>query len=61
MDILNGREHQVTALIGRDDSDGPPMSGRHGQDSTAQDVRGGLVPLLMANGGALPGAYRAAA
>jgi hypothetical protein len=59
--LLADQGCQVTALIGRDDADGPRMSRRHGRDSTAQDVAGGPVLLLMANGGALPGAYRAAA
>jgi hypothetical protein len=61
LSLLADQGCQVTALIGRDDADGPPdeptawtrfhCAGRCG---------GGLVLLLMADGGALPGAYRAA-
>ena len=39
---------QVTALIGRDDADGPRMSRRHGRDFTAQDVAG--MPRAAADG-----------
>jgi hypothetical protein len=56
--LLADQGGQVTAPIGRDDGDGPRMNRRHGRDSTAQVLRGRLVLLLMANGGALPGAYR---
>jgi len=59
--LLADQGCQVTALIGCDDADGPRMSRRHGRDSTAQDVAGGLVLLLMANGALCPGHYRAAA
>jgi hypothetical protein len=50
----------VTALIGRDDAASPRMSRRHGHIPLRRMLRGGLMLLLMANGGALPGAYRAA-
>jgi hypothetical protein len=59
--LLADQGCQVTALIGRDDADSPRISRRHGHIPLSRMSRGGLVLLLMANGGALPGAYRAAA
>jgi len=38
--LLADQGCQVTALIGRDDADGPWMSRRNGRDGCAQDVGG---------------------
>jgi len=59
--LLADQGGQVTALIGRDDATVPYEPTAWTTFHLRRMLRGGLVLLLMANGGTLPGAYRAAA